>query len=66
VLEPFCLNRLGGLIRAYAQDIAEAPDIPPHKDVFVGIALGYADPQSSIKQFKTGRENLDAYLRWYE
>ncbi len=55
-----------GLISAYAQDIAEALDIPSNKEVILGIALGYADPQSPINQFKTGRENLDAYLRWYE
>jgi nitroreductase len=55
-----------GLISAYAQDIAAALDIAPNKEVILGIALGYADPQSPINQFKTGRENLDAYLRWYE
>lgn len=55
-----------GLVSAYAQDIAEALDIPPDKEVILGIALGYANPQSPVNQFKTGRENLDAYLRWYE
>ena len=55
-----------GLISAYAQDIAEALDIPSSKEVILGIALGYADPQSPINHFKTNRENLDAYLRWYE
>ena len=55
-----------GLISAYALDIAGALDIPSNKEVILGIALGYADPQAPINQFKTGRENLDAYLRWYE
>jgi hypothetical protein len=36
------------------------------KKILLAIALGYADPQSPINQFKTGREDLDAYLRWYE
>jgi nitroreductase len=55
-----------GLISAYAQDIAETLDIPPSKEVILGIALGYADRQSPINQFKTGRENLDEIRRWYE
>jgi nitroreductase len=55
-----------GLISAYAQDIAETLDIPPSKEVILGIALGYADLQSPINQLKTGRENLDEIRRWYE
>jgi nitroreductase len=55
-----------GLVRAYAQEIADALDIPQNKEILLAIALGYADPQSPINQFKTGRENLDAYRSWYE
>ncbi|MGD9173543.1 MAG: nitroreductase [Desulfobacterales bacterium] len=55
-----------GLVSAYAQDIAEALDIPPNKEVILAIALGYADPQSPVNQFKTGRENPDEIRSWYE
>lgn len=55
-----------GLVRAYAQEIADVLDIPQNKEILLAIALGYADPQSPINQFKTGRENLDAYRSWYE
>jgi nitroreductase len=55
-----------GLINAYAQDIAEALDIAENKEIVLGIALGYADRQSPINQFKTEREDLDDIRRWYE
>lgn len=55
-----------GLVTAYGDQIAEALDIPDNKEIVLGIALGYADPQSPINCFKTGRENLDAFRSWYE
>lgn len=55
-----------GLISNHAQVIADALDIPENKEIILGIALGYADPQSPINQFKTERENLNAYRIWYE
>ena len=55
-----------GLVTAYGDQIADALDIPDNKEIVLGIALGYADPQSPINCFKTGRENLDAFRSWYE
>jgi nitroreductase len=55
-----------GLITAYAEDIADVLDISQDKEIILGIALGYADPQSPINQFKTERENLDNIRIWYE
>ena len=55
-----------GLVTAYGDQIADALDIPGNKEILLGIALGYADPQSPINQFKTGRESLDAFRSWYE
>jgi nitroreductase len=55
-----------GLVTAYGDEIAEALDIPNNKEILLGIALGYADPQSPINCFKTERENLDAFRSWYE
>lgn len=55
-----------GLITAYADQIADALDIPDNKEIVLGIALGYADPQSPINGFKTDRENLEALRFWYE
>jgi nitroreductase len=55
-----------GLVNAYGDQIADALDIPDNKEIVLGIALGYADPQSPINRFKTGRESLDAFRSWYE
>jgi nitroreductase len=55
-----------GLICAYEKDISEVLDLPQNKVIILGIALGYADPQSPINQFQTERENLDAIRFWYE
>jgi len=55
-----------GLVNAYGDQIADTLDIPDNKEIVLGIALGYADPQSPINRFKTGRESLDAFRSWYE
>ena len=55
-----------GLVNAYGDQIADALDIPDNKEIVLGIALGYADPQSPINRFKTGRESLGAFRSWYE
>jgi nitroreductase len=55
-----------GLITAYAEDIADVLDIAKNKEIILGIALGYADRESPINQFKTERENLDNIRAWYE
>jgi nitroreductase len=55
-----------GLITAYAEEIADVLDISKNKEIVLGIALGYADPESPINQFKTQRENLDDIRVWYE
>ncbi|MGW8300712.1 MAG: nitroreductase, partial [Desulfobacterales bacterium] len=55
-----------GLVTAYGDEIAGALDISHNKEIVLGIALGYADTQSPINSFKTGRENLDAFRSWYE
>ena len=55
-----------GLISSYGEEIAEILDISEDKEILLGIALGYADNQSPINNFKTDRESLDNIRRWYE
>jgi nitroreductase len=55
-----------GLITAYADDIADALNIPDEKEVLLGIALGYADSESPVNRFKTQREKVEAILGWYD
>jgi len=55
-----------GLITAYAADIADVLSIPAHKEIVLGIALGYADAASPVNRFKTGRADQSEVLCWYE
>ncbi len=55
-----------GLINAYEDDIKEVLDIPDNKDVVIGVALGYADEDSPVNQFKTPRDTLDHFVRWID
>ncbi len=55
-----------GLINAYEEEIKEVLNIPENKDVVIGIALGYPDLESPANEFKTPRDNLDSFLRWFD
>ncbi len=55
-----------GLITAYADDIKDALSIPEEKEVLLGIALGYADPDAPANAFKVPRDDPSTILKWYE
>jgi nitroreductase len=55
-----------GLINAYGDDIKEILNIPENKDVVIGIALGYADADSPINQFRTPRDSVDSFVKWID
>ncbi len=55
-----------GLISAYGDEIAEVIDVSEQKEIVLGIALGYADPESPVNNFKTDRESPDEIRFWYE
>lgn len=54
-----------GLICAYEDDIKDVLNIPENKDVVIGIALGYPDNESPVNHFKTEREDLSSFIRWF-
>ncbi|MBN2403538.1 MAG: nitroreductase [Spirochaetes bacterium] len=55
-----------GLITVYAEEIGFFLNIPQEKEILLGIALGYADENSPVNNFKTQREELSEILSWYE
>ena len=55
-----------GLISSYGDEIAEVIDISTDKEIVLGIALGFADPQSPVNNFKTERVSPDEIRFWYE
>ncbi len=55
-----------GLICAYEDEIKDSLNIPENKNVVIGIALGYPDPESPINRFKSPRDDLEKFARWIE
>lgn len=55
-----------GLIIQYADEIAEALNIPEDKEILLAIAMGYRDGESYANEFKSSREGLKEILTWYE
>lgn len=55
-----------GLINAYGEEIRDLLNIPENKNLVIGIALGYPDPESPINRFKSYREPLEKMVRWVE
>jgi nitroreductase len=55
-----------GLINAYEDDMKEILNISENKDVVIGVALGYADPESPANQFKSPRDSLDNFVKWID
>ncbi len=55
-----------GLISAYEDEIKEHLDIPENKDVVIGMALGHPDPASPLYNFKTPREDVGMFVKWYD
>jgi nitroreductase len=53
-----------GLINAYEDEIKELLNVPEEKQMLLGIALGYRDPQSPVNQFKSDRDDMEQMIRW--
>jgi nitroreductase len=53
-----------GLITDYADEIKELLNIPENKRVVIGIALGYADKENPMAQFRSQRAELSELVRW--
>jgi nitroreductase len=50
----------------YPQIIREELDYPPETVVVCGMALGYADRSSSVNSYRTGREGVEAFARFFD
>jgi len=54
-----------GLISAFEDEIKEMLNISEDKDVVIGIAVGYPDPDSPINRSVSERAPLDEVVRFY-
>jgi len=55
-----------GLITAFDDDIKEALSIRDEKQVVIGVAVGYRDPQSPINRSRSERVPLGDVVKWRE
>ena len=55
-----------GLITAFDDDIKEALSIRDEKQVVIGVALGYGDPDSPINRSRSERVPLGDVVKWRE
>jgi nitroreductase len=55
-----------GLILAYEEEIKDLLNIPENKNVAIGVALGYPDPEVPINRFKSQRDDFNKFVRWIE
>jgi len=53
-----------GLITDYAEEIKELLNIPENKKVVIGVALGYADRENPMSQFRSSRADISQMVRW--
>jgi nitroreductase len=53
-----------GLITAFDDDIKEELSIPDEKEVVLGIALGYRDPDAPVNRSRSERASLDDLVKW--
>jgi len=51
---------------AYEDEIKDLLNIPENKNVAIGVALGYPDPEVPINRFKSQRDDFNKFVRWIE
>ncbi len=55
-----------GLITAFDDEIKEELSLPEQKQVVIGIAVGYSDPDSPINKTRSNRVPVSDVVRWRE
>ncbi len=53
-----------GLINAYEEAVLDFINIED-RDLILGLALGYAEPDARVNRLRTPREHVDRLVRWY-
>lgn len=55
-----------GLITAFDDDIKDVLSIPEEKEVVIGVAVGYRDPDAPINRSRSERVPLQDVVKWRE
>jgi nitroreductase len=49
----------------YPKEVKQLLNIPESKQLVVGIAIGYPDPQAKVNEFRSSRVPLETISSWY-
>ena len=55
-----------GLITAFDDEIKETLNLPEEKQVVIGIAIGYSDPDAEVNRSRSERAPLGEMVKWRE
>jgi len=55
-----------GLITAFDDDIKETLSLPEQKQVVIGVAVGYIDPEAPVNRSRSVRVPLEDVVKWRE
>lgn len=55
-----------GLIRSYEGEVKDHLNIAESKSLIVSVALGKADPESPMNEFRSSRIELKEFVRWVD
>ncbi len=55
-----------GLVTAFDDEIKETLNLPEEKQVVIGIAVGYRDPDAAVNQSRSERAPLNELVKWRE
>lgn len=55
-----------GLITAFQDEIRETLNLNEEKNVVLGVAVGYPDPDSPLNRPRSERASLEEWVRWRE
>jgi nitroreductase len=55
-----------GLITAFDDEIKETLNLPEEKQVVIGIAVGYRDPDATVNHSRSERASLNEMVKWRE
>jgi nitroreductase len=55
-----------GLITAFDEDIKDVLSIPEGKEVVIGVAVGYKDPDAPINRSRSERVPIEDVIKWRE
>ncbi|MDQ7785233.1 MAG: nitroreductase [Desulfomonilaceae bacterium] len=55
-----------GLVQQYEDEIKDQLNVPESKKLIISVALGFAEPDSPVNEFRSPRADLNEVTRWVD